>query len=272
MNSISVAVFANDPLLLSELLGRLEEEFPLLNINIYSSEDFLPAIAAEKPSYEVKSISSLQDEEIAVVLSDPGQYADAIRKLGASVIDCTGIFRDTYDDVYLVEEPVEYLISHFKGDRQSIRGSLYLPAALFGKNGIDDLLSQTRNLFSFGRDKSKVFEERIAFNVLLGGDEEGNILSGYKKRLEESAGMPLNFRIIPVSTVFLADFFIGDNVSLDENRMFYEYKAAGLEEAMENNGIGVMRNTSGGMISFTGDYIKVLTGQIALHLKEITGE
>ncbi|MGE4497786.1 MAG: hypothetical protein AB7E48_07890, partial [Deferribacterales bacterium] len=159
MKGIRTAVYANDSLLLGEILGRIEEEFPLLEVSIYSSEDYLPSIAAEKPAYGVKNISELDDEEIAVVLGDPGVHADAIRKLDGSIIDCTGIFSG-YDDLYEVAEPIEYIIRRFKGDKSKVKGSLMMPAALFGRNAIDDLISQTRNLFSFGRDKSKVFEER----------------------------------------------------------------------------------------------------------------
>ncbi|HAL86021.1 MAG TPA: hypothetical protein DCM31_03555 [Deferribacteraceae bacterium] len=273
MKGMKAAVYANDSLLLSELLGRIEEELPLLEVNIYSSEDFLPAIAAEKPAYEAKNIKNLGDEEIAIVLGDPGIHAEEIRKLDASLIDCTGIFSG-YDDLYEVKEPVEYITDRFKGDKTKVRGSLMMPAALFGKNAIDDLISQTRNLFSFGRDRSKVFEERIAFNVLLGGDDSSNIMSGYKKRLEEVTGMSLNFRIIPVSTVFLADFFMenGTEFTGDEDGIFYEYASFNLEEAMEQGGIGVIKHPSGNMVSFTGDYIKVLTEQIIRYLKELTGE
>ncbi|QAR33137.1 hypothetical protein EP073_06905 [Geovibrio thiophilus] len=272
MKGMKAAVYANDSLLLGEVLGRIEEELPLLGVSIYSSEDFLPAIAAEKPAYEAKNIKDLGDEEIAVILGDPGIHADTLRKLDGSIIDCTGIFSG-YDDLYEVAEPIEYIARRFQGDRSKVRGSLLMPAALFGRNAIDDLISQTRNLFSFGRDNSKVFEERVAFNVLLGGDDSRNIMSGYKKRLEETTGMTFNFRIIPVSTVFLADFFLGDNVVFaEEGGMFYEFTASSLEEAMENDGIGVIKHPSGSMISFTGDYIKVLTGQIVSHLKELTGE
>jgi hypothetical protein len=271
MANMTAAFYANDPLLLSELLSRVEDELPLLKINIYSSEDFLPTIAAEKPSYSVKNIKDLADEEIVVVMGDPGANADAIRGLDASIIDCTGIFSD-YDDVYSVHEPIEYIYKKLKGNSKNTRGSLYLPAALFGKNAIDDLISQTRNVFSFGRDKSKVFADRIAFNVLLANEDESNILQGYKKRLEDSTGMLLNFRIMPLSTVFLADFFGDEDFEIEKDKIFYEYTSSNLEEAMENNGIGIIKHSSSSMVSFTGDYIKVLTEQIFLHLKELTGE
>ena len=98
-------------------------------------------------------------------------------------------------------------------------------------------------------------------------------MNGYKKRLEQVTGLKLNLRIIPVSTVFLADFFSDEKILFDkDDSLFYEYASSNLEEAMENNRIGILRQATENSISFTGDYIKVMTGQMVKYLKELTGE
>jgi hypothetical protein len=84
--------------------------------------------------------------------------------------------------------------------------------------------------------------------------------------------MSLNFRIVPVSTVFVADFFFGERVSFDKGELFYDYESPSAADAMEADGIGILGKAPEGMLSFTGDYIKVLSSQILLRLKEITGE
>ncbi|WP_022849855.1 hypothetical protein [Limisalsivibrio acetivorans] len=270
MTDFSVAVFANDSLLLGEVLDKLEDEFPLFRYTVYSMPEYLPLIASDRPEISAKSIDELSDEDIMVVLSDPGSAKKTIAKLDASIVDFTGIFDGDDDDVYIIREPLQYVAYHVKGDRRSAFMSVSLPAAAFGKNGIDDLLSQTRELFSFTQHKSKVFDERLAFNVIVDPGQGKGLLSGYVKSMSERTGMYVDARILPVSTIFMADLVTVGESYFEPGEDFYQFKGESIAEAAESEGIGMIK-TAEGKVTLIGDYIKVVAVQAAAGVKEATG-
>jgi len=68
-----------------------------------------------------------------------------LKEFDGSVIDFTGTFTDVLDEVYLIEDPIAYILNSIETEKKNIEAVATLPAAVYGKSGIDDLLTQTIN-------------------------------------------------------------------------------------------------------------------------------
>ncbi len=167
MSQYSAAIYANENLLLTEVLERIENDLPTIGITLYGNSLAGSEISTATAEYTVNEAGKISEEEILIVLSDPQADVETIRKFDGTVIDMTGTFEGLMDEVYVVEDPVAYILNMVADDKEGVEAVATLPAAVFGKSGIDDLLSQTRELFAFTNAETKVFENRLAFNMFF---------------------------------------------------------------------------------------------------------
>lgn len=267
-------IYANDALLLDEVTDYLDVAYPKLYCTVYSGEDYLPELSSNTSFNVAENLDGVGEEDVLIVLSDPGKDFDVLKKFDGSLIDLTGVFNGHADDFYEVSDPIEFILSQIDVEKTGKFGaSISLPASFFGRNGVEDLLSQTRSLFSFQKADNLVFDGRISFNILEAGGAKPNMLSGYKKKIDERFGINAAVRIIPVSTAFMLDLFYTKNVKMDFSEPIKAVEAGGyLVDQLPTDFIALEKNTGAGRDTLFGDYIKGLVIQIALHLKEILGE
>lgn len=270
MRQYSAAVYANENLLLSELLERLEADMPLLEISVYAGTLMENSITTSTGEYSVNPPSELGEEEILIVLSDPQTDMEHLKSFDGTVIDFTGAFNGVVEEVYVVEDPVAYLIKSLVDDPEDAEAVALLPAALFGKSGIDDLLSQTRELFAFTNAETKILDQRLAFNLFFSDPDQG-ILSGYRQKLKQDTGMDVDVRLIAVSTGFVLDVYLKKDVKSNPAISDRTGRFSSLADVIESDSIVTLANT-GGRISLAGDYIHTVVRQIMDALKDITGE
>lgn len=270
MRQYSAAIYANENLLLTEVLERIENDMPTVGIAIYSGSLAGSTINTATEEYDVNPVGDLEKEEILIVLSDPQKDVEQIKKFDGTVIDLTGTFEGLLEEVYTVEDPIAFILNSLQ--RGSAAGAVAtVPAALFGKSGIDDMLSQTRELFTFSNSETKVFQERLAFNMFF-SDSAESLLAGYKTKLKQDTGADVDIRMIAVSTGFVLDVYFKKEVN--SNFTFAVTPEKPYETISDVIGADsiVLLSSSGYKATFAGDYIHSIVRQIIEALKDITGE
>jgi hypothetical protein len=267
MRQYTAAIYANDNLLLTEVLERIENDLPTIGFRLYGSSLAGTSIMTSIDEYDVHPVAEFE-EEILIVLSDPQSDLEHIKKFDGSIIDLTGSFEGLLDEVYTVEDPISYILKKLNG---VVNAVATVPAALFGKSGIDDLLAQTRELFAFTNTETKVFEDRLAFNMFFSDIDQG-ILSGYRQKLKQDTGVDVDIRMVPVSTGFVLDVYFKKDVNSNFTFAVSPDKPlATLADAVSSENITQLPS-QGCRAGFAGDYIHTIVKQITDALKDITGE
>lgn len=270
MRQYSAAVYANENLLLTELLEKLERDMPMLGFSLYGGSLAGTTITTSGDEYPINPVGKL-DEEILIVLSDPQADIEVLKTFDGSVIDFTGTFKDILDEVFVIEEPLAHVINSLETEKSELDAVVSLPAAVFGKSGIDDLLNQTRELFAFTNTETKVFENRLAFNMFFSDLDQG-FLSGYRQKLKQDTKVDADVRMIPVSTGFVLDVYFKKDVN---SNLTFSYTSdrnyETLSDIIGQTGIVLLSRTDR-RLTFSGDYIHTIVRQITDALKEITGE
>lgn len=269
MPQYSVAVYANENLLLSEVLEKLENDFPLLSVRVFGNSLAHTNLITATNEYDVLPAGMIKDEEMLILLSDPKDDMELLKKFDGDVIDFTGTF--VGEDVYKIEEPVAYLINAMQSRPEDMDAVVYLPAAVFGKNGIDDMINQTRELFAFSNVDTKVFEERLAFNMFFSHAEQG-ILAGYLQKLKADTGVDADARLGAVSTGFVLDVYFKKDVNKEFSNITDTVGFVSTIADVCALQRPVVINRTKNRVSIAGDYIRLICGQITDAVKDITGD
>jgi hypothetical protein len=173
------------------------------------------------------------------------------------------------DEVFTIEDPVTYILKALDADVAAAVATV--PASVFGKSGIDDLLNQTRELFAFSNAETKVFDERLAFNMFF-SDGKDSLLAGYREKLKQDTGVDVDVRMIAVSTGFVLDVYFKKEVK--SNFTFAkasEESFSTLSDVIGADGLFLISATET-RATFAGDYIHTIVRQVTDALKDITGE
>ena len=267
----TAALFADDSLIAGELITRMETIFPKLSVNVYAPE----GVDIDLGAFEQKPLGEFGPEEILIVLCEPvGEALDRFSSFDGSVIDLSGRL-SLIEDVYNVFEPVQYIIGRInKDDRKDAYVTAHLPAAFFGKDGVDGLIGQTRSIFSFGSHEEGVFGGRLAFNMIMAeGEGRNGRPEAFAALTRELTGANLDIRIMPVSTAFLVDVYLPGSASVDFSGYFEAIdRPATVEEAAGLDVIGIIGEAKPPKMTFAGDYVRFINTQILMFLKEILGE
>lgn len=269
MRQYSAAIYANENLLLTEVLEKIEKELPLIEVTLFGNSLAHTSFTTSSNEYDVHPAGMIKDEEILIVLSDPQDDMELLKKFDGDIIDFTGAF--TGEDVYKVEEPLAYIINALGQKPEDMDAVALVPAAVFGKNGIDDMINQTRELFTFSNAETKVFEDRLAFNLFFSDNEQG-ILSGFRRKLKADTGLDVDIRMGAISTGFVLDVYFKKAINKDVSNIteLVGFVSTLSEIGANKRPVTITRNST--RISIAGDYLNVITSQVAEALKDIIGE
>jgi len=249
-----VGIYSNDSLILSELVERVSRDYPTIFLTIYTDKGYLDSMD-NIDNVRITSIDDNIEDDSLVVLNDATKLGEKIKDFNGKIIDFSQTVQGSKNVVY-IEEPILYCFENLL-DKTPDFAIIGLPAAVFGKAAVDDLLNQTRDIFSFVRNEYKVFDRMLAFNMFFvkRGDQ---LYKNYFDLLEENLDFSFELRQLPVSTAFIIDIF-GD-ISFEEDEFFVNKQVYSLHDALEEEKVVVMKN--GVKTTLVGDYLKIIIKQI----------
>ncbi len=148
---VKAAIFVNDYLLLLDFLSKVENEFPLLEYTIYGDKEFAESLENTAEGYVETDLSSIADAEVLILLAKPiNDKENIIKKFDGTVIDITGYEFNNDVEVFKIDEPVRKVLKNIAVPVSDVTVTISLPVCIYGKHGVEDLMQQTRSIFSFG--------------------------------------------------------------------------------------------------------------------------
>lgn len=264
-----VAIYVDDYLLLLELISRIDSDIPTLEYTIYGDKRFEEELSDTAEGYVVTDLTGIKDAEILIMLAKPSKDEDIIKNFDGTVIDLSGYEYSPDTEVMKVYEPVRKILRNIAVPVSDTSVIVTLPVCVYGKNGVEDLMKQTRDIFTFENNDSSVFSHRIAFNKHFNPVTAGLLVGKTVDDFAESGG-DISVRLAPLSTVFVVDVFARDMFGLkDDDGYFATEGFFTASDIAERNDIAVLARRNG--LTFTGDYVRVLIEEVMKKLKEVTG-
>jgi len=258
---MEVGIFAGESLLLNEVITAIQGQMPEVSVNVYAEEEKMPVLQSEVPSAQIDKLSHFGDEDVLLVLPGGEGLADYAGGFDGSIIDAAGCYSED-GEICNVFNPVEYILYSVCDNIDDIRGVCNLPAAVFGKDGVDDLINQTRHLLAFSDYNTKVIDFNLGFNVIT----EGNpLFDKYLTNIKDEIRKNFIFRLLPVSTGLILDIY-GNTENVAGEDLYG--KTGNLTDIIANEGL-VFRKENNGMVTVYGDYLHILTKQILDELKKL---
>ncbi|UOD34617.1 hypothetical protein DSN97_10790 [Deferribacteraceae bacterium V6Fe1] len=249
------------------------------NIGVFSKDNFLYKELEEFTSDGNIILEQIADEEeiqditaydVFIVLSDFNEkLVNVIKNYNGTVLDLTGVVKNYYNNTEDIVEPSVYLLEKYFGDSlDAIKGNIYYPTCIFGKAGIDDLVNQTKDIFTFGNTEPKILKSSIPFNAILGMGFGQNGLKEYISRFGDTIISNFDLRLLPFSTYMIIDIFKPFNVEI-----YSDY----LEEEIALSGILHDRThkiylIDDDRVTIVADYLKLISEQILEKIKFNMGE
>lgn len=231
------------------------------------SEYFTVSCVSEESSFE-----NVCDEDLVVVILSEftSKLGNFLRKSSVDVIDFTGL-ADSYTSRCLpVSEPSVYLLEQIFGSYISeIRGNIYYPASVFGKAGIDDLIEQTRSIFTMTSNENKILDFNIPFNGKIGYGFGNSSLLKYIESYNYTIPQNFDLRLIPFSTNLVIDVFKPEYMEIDLPHL---NRCVDISSELSDSQSGfVAFEIDNQRITVLADYIKVIKKQVFDKITEITG-
>lgn len=265
-----IAVYTTDYLLLLELSEAIEREFPAAETMIFADAAFEKNFLSSGGDI-ITDFSRICEADILITLSDPAPILKEIEKFEGTVIDSTGSVFPQNAEVYKADEPVKGVLKNLAVPTQDVSAVAQLPVCVYGKNGVEDLMRQTKEIFSFENGDNVLFEQRIAFNVHFNPENLAGLPVGKSLEAFYEAGGEVSARIYPLSTVFIIDVYAKDIFGLKSEE---GYKIVDgfftVSDISECGDIFVIQRRNG--YTFAGDYIRVLVQAVIKKLSEVTGQ
>lgn len=265
---LKTAIFVDDYLLLLDLLSKIEEEFPLLEYTIFGDESFAQSLENTAEGYIETDLSLIKDAELLIMLAKPlKDDENIIRNFDGSIIDITDYEFSIDAEVFKVIEPVRKILRNIAVPITDTTVTVSLPVCIYGKHGVEDLMQQTRSIFTFDENENMVFHNRIAFNKhfnpVTAGLMVGKTVDDYA-----SAGGDVSVRISPLSTVFEIDIFAKDVFSLKDDEGYFPIESFfTASDISERSDIAVIPRRNS--YTFVGDYVRVLIEDVMKKLREV---
>lgn len=258
---MEVGIFANESLLLNEVISAVEGQFPDFSVKVYTEKDNMVSLHAEVPSAQIYELSNFGEEDVLLALPGTKSMLEYAKDFDGSILDATGFYEDE-EDIFKIVNPVEYVLSAISEDIGDLKGVCSLPVAIFGKDGVDDLINQTRHVLAFSDYKTKIIDFDICFNVVTEGN---SLFDNYLSDIRDTIRENFIFRLLPVSTGLILDIW-GNTGNVAEEDLYEN--AGNLTGTVANEGL-VFKKNDNGMVTVYGDYLYIYTKQILDELKKL---
>lgn len=249
----NIAVFSKDNFLYKEL-----EDFASHTSFIFEQ------IAGED------QIHNIMDYDLFIVLSDFNEkLVNLIKNYNGPVLDLTGVAKSYHNNTEDIVEPSVYLLEKYFCDSLDVlKGNIYFPTCIFGKAGIDDLVNQTKDIFTFANTESKILKGSIPFNAILGMEFGHNGLKEYISRFNDTIISNFDLRLLPFSTYMIIDIFKPYDVEIYTDYLKEEVTLSG-ELHGRTHKIYLIDDER---VTIIADYLNVISEEILEKIKLILGE
>jgi len=246
-----VCVFCKDNFLFKEIEDNLKSEVILDNVS------------------EESEINNKLDWDVLIILSEFKEAKDTLKNFTGLIFDLTGVIKDLGIKSLQLLEPSVYLLHKYFGKHlDSIKGSIYYPVCIYGKAGVDDLINQTKDIFTFNTSECKVLNRRLPFNAILGMGYSRNGIKEYILRFDSNIAKNFDMRLLPLSTFMIIDIYKPEYIDIYGDHLESEISVI---EALNDAG----DNTASKLFvideeraTIVADYLKVIVEQIDEKLDE----
>lgn len=263
------AIFADDYLTLLEFTSRLEEELPVLEYSVFGEKSFEDSLKNSAEGYVITDFSKIREAEFLITLAQPANEVSEINGFDGTVIDACGLDFAAGTEVFHIPEPVRKTLRNIAVPIADVSVAVNLPVCVYGKAGVEELMRQTKDIFSFENSGSSVFERRIAFNQHFNPVSFGRLIENTAEDFIGSGG-DISIRISPLSTVFVIDVFAKNHIGLKNGYGFFMTEGFfTASDVSERSDIAVIAGRN--RLTFIGDYIRVFTEDMVNKLKEVIG-
>ncbi|MBQ3033365.1 MAG: hypothetical protein IJD28_03195 [Deferribacterales bacterium] len=262
------AIYTADYLMLMELMEGMEREFPTVEVMIFAPAHFEEEFSGFGEGIFISDLSRISEADILILLSEPIDKDGYIKNFDGSIIDITGYKFSDNGEVFRADEPIRKILKNIAVPPENTSVVIQLPACIFGKDGAEDLMRQTKDIFSFENNDNLVFNNRIAFNLHFNPMNLAGLAVGKTVDDFAEAGGDVSIRLYPLSTVFTADVYADDVFGLKSDEGYVVPSGFFMaSEVSEHDKIFVIQRRNG--FTFTGDYIRVCISSVLEKLKEV---
>ena len=262
------AVYTDDYLMLLELTECIDKHFPTMETMIFGPESFEEEFSGSAESLLITDLSRISEADILILLSEPLDPDGYLKKFDGSIIDITGYKFSENSEVYKVDEPIRAILKNIAVPPENTSVVLQLPACIFGKDGAEDLMRQTKDIFSFESSDNLIFRDRIAFNLHFNPMNLVGLPVGKTVDDFAEAGGDVSIRLYPLSTVFTLDVTADNMFGLKSDDQYVVPTGFFMaSEISEHDKIFVIERRNG--FTFSGDYIRVCIMSVMEKLKEV---
>jgi len=249
------------------------------NIGVFSKDNFMykeledfttdSSFILEQIADE-NQINDISDYDMFIVLSDFNEkLVNLIKNYNGTILDLTGVVKNYYNNTEDIVEPSVYLLEKYFGESLDVlKGNIYYPTSIFGKAGIDDLVNQTKDIFTFGNTEPKILKESIPFNAILGMGFGQNGLKDYISRFNDTIIANFDLRLLPFSTYMIIDIFNPYDVEIYTDYLEEEIALSGALHDRTHR-IYLIDDDRATIVA---DYLKLISEQIVEKIKCNMGE
>lgn len=261
------AIYSRDYLLLLEFMESIDNNFQNIEVTVFCPQSMEDEFSGSFDGFVNTDLSKIAENDILVLLSELDDTS-IIDNFDGSIIDITNSNFSSDAEVFKVDEPIRKILKNIAVPVEDTSVVLQLPACIFGKDGVEDLMVQAKDIFTFSNSENKILNNRLAFNIHfkpynLVGLPVGKTVDDFAE-----ANGDISIRLIPLSTVFTIDVFAKDFFDLKDDDGYVEpsnfFMASDLSECSE---IFVEKRRNG--FTFSGDYIRILVKSLTKTLNEV---
>lgn len=264
----SFGIIFSDELIASELIKTLVEENSSVEIKILTDSENLHRIKnLFLSSCTLVSVKEIMKTDCLIVLTDVSNILDKIKTYSGEIIDFTGYVKNVCDNVYDIVDPINYISNLLFQNINQVSGNVYLPLAVFGKAGIEELLTQVKNVYNFVNNRGSYLGVNLPFNVIFLDSCSNSIIKNYINYIREKLPSTFSLRLLPVMTGFIIDFFYNDYNKPDISNIELIDDYADLVNVTNRKMITGIYNNDGYTLTIVADYIDVIVRQIVDILK-----
>jgi hypothetical protein len=265
----SLGIILSDELIASELIKSLSIEYSGIDIKIlaeFGNIHRIKNIFLSNCSFV--GVEEILKTECLIILTDIGHIIDKIKSYNGNIIDFSGCLKNLCENVYDIYEPIRYITNQLFLDSSRVSGNIYLPAAVFGKAGVEELLNQMKNVYNFVNNRESYLGVNLPFNVIFLDHCASDVIKNYVAYMRKEIPLTFSLRLIPVMTGLIADFFYNYNEEPDLSCVELIDNCSDLIELINEKKIFGIHNAENFTITIIADYIDVIVSQILNILKD----
>ncbi|MDY6820629.1 MAG: hypothetical protein SVN78_03285 [Deferribacterota bacterium] len=264
-----LGIIFKDELIFSELIKSINEIFPYLEVKVMSNYvDIHKSNINDSNLVKVGSVKEILETDCLIILCDINSIKDIIKSYRGTIIDFTGYVGNLTEKVIQIEDPLVYILNKLFEDLSDISGNIYLPVAIFGKMGVEELLKQMQDLFNFNTAKDSFYNLNLPFNVIFLDNLDISPIKNYIAYIKERIDADFSYRLLPVMSGIIMDIFSVREPYL--NGIEYVDTYNDLVSLVNNKDMSIVKKgVNFYSLTIACDYIKVIVKQITSCLKNL---